>query len=127
MASVQHEGNGGGLMSIATGENRLRVPALRPGVNDPYGQTPVGSLAAELLAARKREADLLGEKRALSQRQIVLAQEFEHRLLNGLQLIVTLLSLQSRKATTPEVAAQLMIAAQRVTALGRVHRQLHCL
>jgi two-component sensor histidine kinase len=114
-------------MSIATGENRLRFPALRTGVIDTYEQTLIRSLTAELLAARKREADLLGEKRALSQRQIVLAQEFEHRLLNGLQLIVALLSLQSRKAKTPEAAAQLMIAAQRVTALGRVHRQLHCL
>jgi two-component sensor histidine kinase len=56
----------------------------------------------------------------------MLAQEFEHRLINGLQLIGSLLSLQSRKAS-PEAAAQLTIAAHRVGALGRVHRQLHLL
>ena len=57
----------------------------------------------------------------------MLAQEFEHRLINGLQLIVSLLSLQSRTATTPEAADQLTIGARRVASLGRVHRRLHLL
>ena len=57
----------------------------------------------------------------------MLAQEFEHRLINGLQLIVSLLSLQSRTATTSEAAEQLTIAARRVASLGRVHRRLHLL
>jgi two-component sensor histidine kinase len=57
----------------------------------------------------------------------MLAHEFEHRLVNGMQLIVSLLSLQSRTAPTPEAADQLMIAARRVSALGRVHRRLHLL
>ena len=84
-------------------------------------------LAAELQAALAREQVLLREKHELSQRQVMLAQEFEHRLINGLQLIVSLLSLQSRTATTPEAADQLTIAARRVAALGRVHRRLHLL
>ena len=63
----------------------------------------------------------------MSQRQVMLAQEFEHRLINGLQIIVSLLSMQSRTATTPEAADQLTIAARRVSALGRVHRRLHLL
>jgi two-component system, sensor histidine kinase PdtaS len=60
------------------------------------------------------------------QRQDMLAQEFEHRLVNSLQIIVSLLSLQSRTAA-PEVAAQLTIAAHRVASFGRVHRTLHLL
>ena len=43
------------------------------------------------------------------------------------RLIVSLLSLQSRSAKTPESADQLMIAARRVSSLGRVHRRLHLL
>jgi len=74
-----------------------------------------------------REKVLLREKRDLSLRQVMLTQEFEHRLINSLQLIVSLLSLQSRAATTPEAAAQLTIAARRVGALGRVHSRLHLL
>jgi two-component sensor histidine kinase len=68
----------------------------------------------------------LGES-ALLQRHKMLAQEFEHRFQNSLQVIVSLLSLQSRAAATVEAAAQLNIAAERVAAFGRVHRRLHLL
>jgi two-component system, sensor histidine kinase PdtaS len=83
--------------------------------------------AAELQAALAREEKLLRERADLLQRQELLTQEFEHRLVNSLQLVVSLLSLQSRAATTAEAAAQLTIAATRVAAFGRVHRQLHLL
>jgi two-component sensor histidine kinase len=86
-----------------------------------------GEVIAELHAALGREEVLLREKRDLMQRQAMLTQEFEHRLINGLQLIVSLLSLQSRTARTPEASSQLLIAAGRVAALGRVHRRLHLL
>ena len=64
-------------------------------------------MKAELAAALVREQELLREKSELLQRQEMLAQEFEHRLVNGLQEIVSLLSLQSRAAPTIEAAAQL--------------------
>jgi two-component system, sensor histidine kinase PdtaS len=82
---------------------------------------------AELTAALAREEDLRRERSVLSQHQNILTQEFEHRLANSLQMIVSLLSLQSRVATTIDAAAQLNIAAQRVAAVGRVHRRLHLL
>jgi two-component sensor histidine kinase len=66
------------------------------------------------------------EKHDLSKHHVMLAQELEHRFLNGLQLIAGLLSLQGRTcARTPEAAFQLTSAARRIIALGRVHHQLH--
>jgi two-component sensor histidine kinase len=55
----------------------------------------------------------------------MLTQEFEHRITNGLQLIASLLSSQSRTMPTPEACIQLSIAARRVIALGTVHHRLH--
>ena len=84
------------------------------------------ALTSELQAARARETAWLREKSDLLQRQDMLTQEFEHRLVNGLQIIVSLLSLQSR-SVGPEAATQLIIASRRVASFGRVHRRLHLL
>jgi two-component sensor histidine kinase len=76
----------------------------------------------------QREKDeLLQQKDVLLEQKAMLAKEFDHRLLNSLQLISSLLSLQSRATKNPEAAAQLSIAGSRVAALGRVHRRLHVL
>ena len=85
------------------------------------------ALASELQASLARENALQDEKRDLSQRQVILAQELEHRITNGLQLIASSLVLQSRAVTTPEASIQLGIAARRVDALGSVHHRLHLL
>jgi two-component system, sensor histidine kinase PdtaS len=104
----------------------LRFPSPREVSYDPREQKPREMLTAELQASLAREDDLREERRNLLQRQDMLTQEFEHRLINGLQMISSLLYLQSR-AVTPEAAAQLVSAARRVDALGRVHRRLHLL
>jgi len=74
-----------------------------------------------------RERDLLRQKDELILQKDILATESEHRLLNGMQLIISLLAAQSRGTKNPEAAAQLTIAANRVATLGRVHRHLHTL
>ena len=86
------------------------------------GETEAG---VELSASLLREKKLLGELSALAQQQDLMAEEFDHRLGNSLQMVVSLLTLQGLAAATPETAAQLTIAAGRVTAFGRVHRRLH--
>jgi two-component sensor histidine kinase len=96
-------------------------------VSDYAQLTQAEILKAELKVARSHERDLLREKADLLQRHDLLAQEFEHRLINGLQMIVSLLSMQSRAAPTTEAAAQLTTAATRVAAFGRIHRRLHLL
>jgi two-component sensor histidine kinase len=114
-------------MSDRATESGRPIPFPRALPRDRDSQKRLDALTAELQEALSREQMLLQEKDELSRRQVMLAQEFEHRLINGLQLIVSLLSLQSRTATTPEAADQLTIAARRVAALGRVHRRLHLL
>ena len=95
----------------------------------------VGSYERELTAHRRteirlrealaREEALLRQKDELIQQLEVLSRESDHRLLNGLQMIGSLLSLQSRASANAEAASQLAIAADRVATVGRVHRRLH--
>ena len=78
-----------------------------------------------LRQALAREEALLFQKDQLIQQQAVLSQESDHRLLNSLQMIASLLSLKSRAATNAEVASQLAAAADRVATIGRIHHRLH--
>ena len=82
---------------------------------------------AKLRRSAIRENALLRQKDDLIRQKDMLCEESEHRLLNGLQLITSLLTLQSRATKNTEAAAQLTIAANRVAAIGRVHRHLHAL
>jgi two-component system, sensor histidine kinase PdtaS len=112
--------------SISSHEPVFPFPWAHGDERDSRRQTQDDTLLAELQASRAREEALLREKSELLQRQDMLAQEFEHRLVNSLQVIVSLLSMQSRTAP-PEAAAQLIVAANRVASFGRVHRCLHLL
>jgi two-component sensor histidine kinase len=120
MGNLQNGSSGAGNLVRAMSQSVARRAAERP-------PGRVAAIAAALQDALAREAVLVREKDAALQRQVMLTQEFEHRLANSLQLIVSLLSLQSRKTDSPEAAEQLLIAAERVGAFGRVHRQLHLL
>src|SRR5665213_606713 len=102
-------------MSIAT-ETAVQFPTRR--AIGQRGRKRFDAMAAELQAALVREQKLVNHQQGLAQRQLMLSQEFEHRLVNGLQIVVSLLSLQSRTATTPEAAAQLTIASRRVRRSG---------
>jgi two-component sensor histidine kinase len=75
--------------------------------------------------ALARDDALLRQKDELIQNQALLSKESDHRLLNDLQVIVSLLSLQSRAAANAEVASQLAVAANRIATIGRMHRRLH--
>jgi two-component sensor histidine kinase len=83
------------------------------------------ALLQEKDALLQEKDALLLEKDALVAEQELLRSESDHRLLNGLQMVVSLLSLQSRAAPTTEAATQLSVAASRVATIERVHRRLH--
>ena len=75
-------------------------------------------------ALAKSEALLL-EKDELIHRQELLKEESDHRLLNDLQMTISLLSMQSRNSANPEAAAQLAAAANRVSMIARIHHRLN--
>lgn len=83
------------------------------------------STEIRLRQALARDEALLRQKDELTDQQDLLSKEANHRLLNGLQMIVSLLSLQSRASADPEVASQLAAAANRVATIERIHRRLH--
>jgi two-component sensor histidine kinase/nucleotide-binding universal stress UspA family protein len=67
----------------------------------------------------------LRRKEELIRNQELLRKESDHRLLNDLQMIVSLLLLQSRASANAEVASQLAAASDRIATIGRMHRHLH--
>lgn len=82
---------------------------------------------AWLRLSLERKNELLRQKDESIRQKDLLCKESEHRLLNGLQLIASLLTIQSRATKNAEAAALLTVAANRVAAIGRVHRDLHTL
>jgi two-component sensor histidine kinase len=95
----------------------------------------IESYERELIRQRSVEIrlrDALAESEAqlrlkdeLIQRQELLSKESDHRLMNDLQMTISLLSLQSRGSTNAEAAAQLAVAANRVSMIARIHHRLH--
>jgi two-component system, sensor histidine kinase PdtaS len=80
-----------------------------------------------LREALAREQILLAQKDELIRHKDLMSRESDHRLMNGLQMVSSLLSLQSREAQNAVAAEQLKIAANRIATIGSVHKRLHAL
>ena len=93
------------------------LPAAEP--------TDIRHMEVQLRNALAQSEALLHQKDELIQRQELLKKESDHRLMNDLQMTISLLSLQSRSATNAEAAAQLAVAANRVSMIARIHHRLH--
>lgn len=63
----------------------------------------------------------LAARRAVSQAELM-AKEIDHRVMNSLQFVSSLLSMQSRSPGVGEAAHHLQLAANRVAAVAKVHR-----
>ncbi len=83
------------------------------------------SMEVRLRDALAESEALLRQKDELIRRQELLKKESDHRLLNDLQMAISLLSLQSRGAANAEAAAQLAIAANRVSMIAQIHHRLN--
>lgn len=55
----------------------------------------------------------------------MMANEIDHRVMNSLQLVSGLLSMQSRTPSMDDVSTQLKQAASRVSAIARVHQHIY--
>lgn len=111
---------------------------MTPSANAPFGGaaraasgecelTTINCPVVGLREALVREDVLLRQKDELIQRLELLSKEADHRLLNNMQMIVSLLSLQTRSCANAEAASQLAIAANRIATIEKVHRRLHSL
>jgi two-component sensor histidine kinase len=89
------------------------------------GPVDHGFIEAQLRNALAQSEALVRQKDEVIQRQELLKRESDHRFLNDLQMIISLLSLQSRASTNPEAATQLAVAANRVSMIARIHHRLH--
>ncbi|CAN5922486.1 GAF domain-containing sensor histidine kinase [soil metagenome] len=78
----------------------------------------LGMLAATVMDQLETR---LANARDLAQAHLMV-NEVDHRAMNSLQLVASLLRLQSRAARGAEAAQQLATAANRVLAVARVHR-----
>jgi two-component system, sensor histidine kinase PdtaS len=82
---------------------------------------------AQLRKALAREQVLLDQKDELIRYKDLMSRESDHRLMNSLQMVSSLLSLQSRGVQNSKGVEQLKAAANRVATIGAVHRRLHAL
>jgi len=83
------------------------------------------AMEIRLRDALAESEEQLRQKDELLQRQALLKKESDHRLLNDLQMTISLLTLQSRGSTNVEAARQLAVAANRVAMIARIHHRLN--
>ena len=77
------------------------------------------------MAALAQGEKLIHQKDEAIKYQSLITKESDHRLLNEMQMVASLLSMQSRTSSNAETAEQLIIAANRVSMIARIHRRLH--
>ncbi|MBK1659127.1 sensor histidine kinase [Paracraurococcus ruber] len=107
---------------VLAGDGTLRWVRSQGVVERDAAGQPLRALGAWIdITARKR---LEEEREALLKQQEFLAGEIHHRVKNSLQLVLSLLLLQARRAP-PEAEAALRDAARRVGTVAAVHRRLY--
>ena len=71
------------------------------------------------------QLELRLSSRSAVSRANLMAKEIDHRVMNSLQFVSSLLSLQSRSPGAEQAAPHLKLAANRVTAVAQVHRHFY--
>ncbi|MBS0246583.1 MAG: response regulator [Proteobacteria bacterium] len=129
---------------VVTGaqDSRMAVAALKAGAFDYVVKEVQGEFTFLLKAACHAAADAMRTRRAkeaaeaevraardrfeaLAAERALLMREVNHRVGNSLQLIASLLTIQSNAAANAEVKEALSDATGRVMAVAQVHRRLY--
>jgi two-component sensor histidine kinase len=66
----------------------------------------------------------LSARKAIQQAGLM-AREIDHRVMNSLQFVSTLLKMQSKSVVITDVASELKVAAQRIEAVAQVHQHFY--
>ncbi len=94
-----------------SGDMTVQFPKLR-------SSTELGQLSTALRDMSEKNTELLNQKQ-------LLLRELQHRVMNSLQILASLLGLQGRQLSDPEAAEQLNRARDRVLSMGSVYRFLY--
>lgn len=79
------------------------------------------------LSARRAVPELkevIDEKDDALRRSAMMAKEIDHRVMNSLQMVASLLKLHGRSLADEPASAELDLAASRVAAVARVHQHI---
>jgi two-component sensor histidine kinase len=85
----------------------------------------IAELAAEFESIASDVESRQENMKALLRQRDLLVRETNHRVKNNLQIVASLLSLQSRRISEPGAKAQFDLARQRVATLALLHRHLY--
>lgn len=129
---------------VVTGaqDSRMAVSVLKAGAFDYVVKDVQGEFIYLLKAAFRAAAEAMRNRRAkeaaeaevreardrfeaLAAERAMLMREVNHRVGNSLQLIASLLTIQSNAAGNPEIKEALSDATGRVMAVAQVHRRLY--
>jgi two-component sensor histidine kinase len=99
--------------------------ARRREAGDNTAQFPRLSRGSELGLLSNALADMSAKVDGLLEQKEFLLRELQHRVMNSLQILSSLLLMQSRHAADPATQEQLKQARERVLSMGTVYRHLY--
>jgi two-component sensor histidine kinase len=99
--------------------------ARRREAGDSTAQFPRMSRSSELGLLSNALADMSAKVDGLLEQKEFLLRELQHRVMNSLQILSSLLLMQSRHAADPATQEQLKQARERVLSMGTVYRHLY--
>lgn len=87
--------------------------------------TDLASVVMDQLELRLSAMRSIADKEAALNHAHLMAEEIDHRVMNSLHLIVSMLSIQSAQSGSTETAKEISRAASKIFAVANVHQHVH--